>query len=1285
MARNPKLTLDVELGEIDQSQVDSIKKQLSSALHEVKVDPKWVENEEQLVSLRKDLNNAKKDSQKIDANISTIQEKHIKLITQMKKLQESRATVESKFRKMETEGTTKISILTEQLQRQKEKLQEDNEQLQKSQLKLAELQESGIEDEKEIEKIKKEEERIAKDLINFQKMQANLLNLTENQEANRNKILKDMSDIDEKILGISEEEKDSTEEILVLDDKKRKNLQNIRSLNENITDTQRSMIKLENQRLGAQHAIAQTILDQDGKYKHLIKEADTLSKLEEKKHLMGLELSQEDQLRQKSLNETIEAKQEDALNQAKKMVPMSKEQSKFEQKYLSVVKDEKKQKHAMLKEELKRLELQKKLLRQEGVGRTEIKKFAKEEKAEILRSLGFNKKAKEEESNIAAKTAEKAKDLTKDQGKEMMHLVKHLAGPLLALGGIATFVMTMLNYNKQVMEARKNVYKFAAESGDAWKRVEKNQIMGIGTLESYRSRLRSLWDQVGMKYEEAVKAVGTLTSAGIKFEDVMKHNAKTIAEVESMSIMAGMSFDQMSEISGEWVTEFKKDTEDLTGTFVNLMHDASKTDMTTSRFFSSVMNATQGLAIYSTRVEDVSSAFSDLTKNVKMPQKEATKLATSLLDSVNNMTSAQKAMIAQQGDARDALEAELKDLQKINAAGKISVEQRERMAKLTELLEAPKYDAKQIAALEQELANINALSDKSKDQKDRAKEISKILGQQRNVLNESVRMLEAQNPAQRLRTQLAALAKGAAGIFKGVDIFDPSQLAAVLSKNRTELEEIAPTFGIPKETLRLIEDLSQQGQSFEDVGKEISSSQEKALKEQMEKQAHVVELGTRPILDTLEEKIGKFLEDIYLWLEKILVPFINKHAIPFFKMVAKLMDSDYEQKENVVDEIDARIKEMKEKRDKADKTIEKLEPKEKKGTLTDKEAKELKTARFNKSSLTNRIGTLETTSKNARDVKNNLGESIFGKLGFSNSVKDAKTDSELSLGNDKLIEFQNKINDLTGDTKTAAKWLYEYYFKNDVVKLLGKQDKKQSEITEVILPWKTLQDQIKQGKFGTADVVQLKEIVKDIFGFKKGGYTGTGQKSDVAGIVHKQEFVFDAESTKKAGVSNLEKLMSEIKSNRLQKASVSQINSSTQIDKQFESYVKMANDIRNNLKTLMQDRGGIAEPVLSERTTDINPIKSNVDIMKQIPEQVNPNQIIQSSIDLADFDSKKLISAIDNLSNKMSSVNESKQVSGPQTVNHNSVTIKVNQRDKQEIEQIIYKVLYDKTGANMIS
>lgn len=43
-------------------------------------------------------------------------------------------------------------------------------------------------------------------------------------------------------------------------------------------------------------------------------------------------------------------------------------------------------------------------------------------------------------------------------------------------------------------------------------------------------------------------------------------------------------------------------------------------------------------------------------------------------------------------------------------------------------------------------------------------------------------------------------------------------------------------------------------------------------------------------------------------------------------------------------------------------------------------------------------------------------------------------------------------------------------------------------------------------------------------GFKTGGYTGNGGVNDVAGVVHGKEFVFDAASTQRIGVANLEKI-----------------------------------------------------------------------------------------------------------------------------------------------------------------
>lgn len=63
------------------------------------------------------------------------------------------------------------------------------------------------------------------------------------------------------------------------------------------------------------------------------------------------------------------------------------------------------------------------------------------------------------------------------------------------------------------------------------------------------------------------------------------------------------------------------------------------------------------------------------------------------------------------------------------------------------------------------------------------------------------------------------------------------------------------------------------------------------------------------------------------------------------------------------------------------------------------------------------------------------------------------------------------------------------------------------------------------GSFGAAAVVggtALLAAFALIKGFEKGGYTGNGGTKDVAGVVHGKEFVFDAASTSRIGVENLE-------------------------------------------------------------------------------------------------------------------------------------------------------------------
>lgn len=52
----------------------------------------------------------------------------------------------------------------------------------------------------------------------------------------------------------------------------------------------------------------------------------------------------------------------------------------------------------------------------------------------------------------------------------------------------------------------------------------------------------------------------------------------------------------------------------------------------------------------------------------------------------------------------------------------------------------------------------------------------------------------------------------------------------------------------------------------------------------------------------------------------------------------------------------------------------------------------------------------------------------------------------------------------------------------------------------------------------------LFSVVGSLFGFDEGGYTGSGGRLEPAGIVHKGEYVFDAASTSRIGVANLDRM-----------------------------------------------------------------------------------------------------------------------------------------------------------------
>lgn len=61
---------------------------------------------------------------------------------------------------------------------------------------------------------------------------------------------------------------------------------------------------------------------------------------------------------------------------------------------------------------------------------------------------------------------------------------------------------------------------------------------------------------------------------------------------------------------------------------------------------------------------------------------------------------------------------------------------------------------------------------------------------------------------------------------------------------------------------------------------------------------------------------------------------------------------------------------------------------------------------------------------------------------------------------------------------------------------------------------------------GISTTYALTQSLSALGGFMRGGYTGNAGKTEIAGVVHGKEFVFDADSTARIGVENLERIRS---------------------------------------------------------------------------------------------------------------------------------------------------------------
>lgn len=150
-------------------------------------------------------------------------------------------------------------------------------------------------------------------------------------------------------------------------------------------------------------------------------------------------------------------------------------------------------------------------------------------------------------------------------------------------------------------------------------------------------------------------------------------------------------------------------------------------------------------------------------------------------------------------------------------------------------------------------------------------------------------------------------------------------------------------------------------------------------------------------------------------------------------------------------------------------------------------------------------------------------------LGLANGYATASAEA------DKLAEKQHNIREAADDFKSTAKSTLSGFIsdmrqgKSAAEALEGALDKVIDKLIDVAL----------NSAFDSKSGGGLSSIFSSLFGgggsasfptvpgvglYDKGGYTGNGGKFQPAGIVHKGEYVMDAEATKRIGVDNLRKL-----------------------------------------------------------------------------------------------------------------------------------------------------------------
>jgi hypothetical protein len=479
------------------------------------------------------------------------------------------------------------------------------------------------------------------------------------------------------------------------------------------------------------------------------------------------------------------------------------------------------------------------------------------------------------QQNIPNAAMAKFGGLAKAAGKAAQGLGKVLMSipGLGAILGLAGFIFAMTEANKRIVTARKNILQMAAESGE-WQRATLGAGKAIADdqsrLDGMRKQALALSYDLSTTTDEILEWEKGLVGAGFK----LRETETNLKDVAAISTRVGMDFSELTSSFEEARVNLGGSLAEVKKGFLGLIGSSEDAGMNMSRFYSKVINASSGLGIYGTKLTSVGKLFGSLVKSMKMPEKEATEIAETMIQSWENMNTSQRAIVGESSEVGKIIKDNLNAL----SDGTLTLEKFSEMTGIT--------DPKQL---------------------DEAYKRSQLIAQGAietgNAWAGVSEIISMSDPAKRLQAQTEGfLKKLGLNVEEGSSKINEQFAKKIGSMSRQELAKLGENFGFGSE--KAITGLRNQFEtlaekfpnvSFETGLKNLAKEQDKATKREglnrlreMDKQ---IRKQTRPVTDAIEQGITKWLDRIYSFLMDVLFPIFNGVRKTFAKMFGT--DEDY--------------------------------------------------------------------------------------------------------------------------------------------------------------------------------------------------------------------------------------------------------------------------------------------------------------------------------------------------------------------------------------------------------